>query len=82
MNNVLKSLLGSLDAAQEGAFASGRGEMDGSGGGGGGGGDVGQILRVMNAHHDTMAYLEASSRRIENDVGAVGRTLSQANQGV
>jgi len=83
MNNVLKSLLGSLDAAQESAFASGRGggggEMDGSGGGGGG--DVGQILRVMNAHHDTMAYLEASARRIENGVGAVGRALSQGNQG-
>ena len=70
MNDALRSILGSLDAAQERAFATGAG-------GDGADDDVGQILATMNANHDILAHLEAAARRIEGDVGAVGMALSQ-----
>ena len=75
MNDALRSILGSLDAAQERAFATGAG-------GDGTDDDVGQILATMNANHDILAHLEAAARRIEGDVGAVGMALSQGGQGM
>ena len=75
MNDGLRSILGSLEAAQERAFATGAG-------GDGADGDVGQILATMNANHDILAHLEAAARRIEGDVGAVGMALSQGGQGL
>lgn len=75
MNDALRSILGSLDAAQERAFATGAG-------GDGADDDVGQILATMNANHDILAHLEAAARRIEGDVGAVGMALSQGGQGM
>lgn len=75
MNDGLRSILGSLEAAQERAFATGAG-------GDGADGEVGQILATMNANHDILAHLEAAARRIEGDVGAVGMALSQGGQGL
>lgn len=75
MNDALRSILSSLDAAQERAFATGAG-------GDGADDDVGQILATMNANHDILAHLEAAARRIEGDVGAVGVALSQGGQGM
>jgi nuclear pore complex protein Nup62 len=75
MNDVLRDVLSSLDAAQERAFATGGPSSEG------GNGDVGKVLQVMNAHHDTLARLEGSARTIEQDVSSLGRSLSQVNQG-
>ena len=72
MNDALRSILGSLDAAQERAFATGAGGDEADD-------DVGQILATMNANHDILAHLEAAARRIEGDVGMA---LSQGGQGI
>eukprot|EP00978_Attheya_sp_CCMP212_P017463 scaffold46537_cov44-Attheya_sp.AAC.3 len=39
-------------------------------------GEVGQILNVLNAHHDSLAQLEMASHAIETDVAMMNRSLS------
>lgn len=79
MVETLKSLVDQVNSSSSSSSSFGGG---GSGGGGGGGrGDAGsdgnarKIVRILNAHHHSLAWLEESSKRMLLDASEVGRRL-------
>lgn len=73
MVETLKSLVDQVNSSSSSPFAGG--------GGGGGGGDAGgdsnarKIVRILNAHHHSLAWLEDSSKRMLLDASDVSRRL-------
>jgi uncharacterized membrane protein YgcG len=91
MDATLKRVVNDLNAAQERVWSSlggGGGGSTGSnlgGGDGGGGGshhpqhdEVGKIIGVFNAHHETLACLEGKARSVENDLAMIGKLLAKS----
>lgn len=77
MANALNAVVNDLNAAQERVWSS-------SGGGGGGveskDKEVGKIISVFNAHHDTLAFLEGKARGVESDLAMIGQVLAKSGQ--
>ncbi|KAL9190081.1 hypothetical protein ACHAXT_007292 [Thalassiosira profunda] len=69
MSGALKGIAGELNAAQERAWASGGGEGKDE--------EVGKIVGVFNAHHETLAYLEGRARAVEADLAVLGQVLAR-----
>ena len=93
MNATLKRVVNDLNAAQERVWSSlggggggSTGSSLGGGDGGGGGGshhhpqhdEVGKIIGVFNAHHETLACLEGKARSVENDLAMIGKLLAKS----
>lgn len=77
MGNVLENVVSDLNAAQERVWSSSSGI-----GGDGEGKDeeVGKIIGVFNAHHETLAYLENRARAVDSDLVMVGQVLAKNGQ--
>ena len=59
INSSMNSIVNDLNGASEKA-------------GGGGNSNLSQILMILNAHYETLSWLEASSKNIENNIGGGG----------
>lgn len=75
MGNVLENVVSDLNAAQERVWSSSSG-ADGEGKDE----EVGKIIGVFNAHHETLAYLENKARAVESDLVLVGQVLAKNGQ--
>ena len=76
MTSSLQHVVNDLNAAQERVWSA-------SGNGGlveGNNEEVGQIIGVFNAHHDTLAYLESKARSVESDLAVIGQVLQKSGQ--
>eukprot|EP00986_Skeletonema_menzelii_P015421 scaffold11724_cov148-Skeletonema_menzelii.AAC.6 len=73
MGNVLENVVSDLNAAQERVWSS---SSDGEGKDE----EVGKIIGVFNAHHETLAYLENRARAVESDLVLVGQVLGKNGQ--
>lgn len=77
MSSTLQHVVNDLNAAQERVWSS-------SSGIGGGGEEkdeeVGKIIGVFNAHHETLAYLESKARSVESDLTMIGQVLAKSGQ--
>lgn len=78
MVETLKSLVSQVNSSSSSPFAGG-------GGGGGGGGDAGgdsnarKIVRILNAHHHSLAWLEDSSKKMLLDASDVSRRMGMSS---
>ena len=70
----LNTLVGDLNAATERATASG--SIAGSSGADGKE-SVGQIVQLLNTHHQTLVWLENTCRSLEGDLNVIGRALHE-----
>ena len=77
MVSTLNHVVNDLNAAQERVWSA-----SSSGGGEGGKNDeeVGKIISVFNAHHDTLAYLEGKARSVESDLRMIDQVLAKSGQ--
>ena len=78
MVSSLQHVVNDLNAAQERVWSA-------SGVGGGGEGkendeEIGKVIGVFNAHHNTLAYLESKARGVESDLAMIGQVLSKSGQ--
>ena len=73
MGNVLENVVSDLNAAQERVWSS---SSDGEGKDE----EVGKIIGVFNAHHETLAYLENRARAVESDLVMVSQVLGKNGQ--
>jgi nuclear pore complex protein Nup62 len=71
MGNVLENVVSDLNAAQERVWSSSRGEETKDE-------EVGKIIGVFNAHHETLAYLESKARAVEADMMMVSQVLAKS----
>jgi hypothetical protein len=73
-----------LNAAQERVWSSlgsrGSGGDDGRGRGDRQQDEVGKIIGVFNAHHETLACLEGKARSVESDLATIGKLLAKSGQ--
>ena len=76
MVSTLNHVVNDLNAAQERVWSAS------SSGGGEGKNDeeVGKIIGVFNAHHDTLAYLEGKARSVESDLRMIDQVLAKSGQ--
>ncbi len=74
MGNVLENVVSDLNAAQERVWSSSSGNGEGKDE------EVGKIIGVFNAHHETLAYLENRARAVESDLVVVGQVLAKHGQ--
>ena len=78
MNTALSNVVNDLNAAQERVWSSsGMGRDEGKEVDSG---EVGKIIGVFNAHHDTLAYLESKARAVEADLTMIGQVLAKSGQ--
>lgn len=73
MNGVLTNVVHDLNAAQERVWSSSGSTADGSKNE-----EVGKIIGVFNAHHETLAFLESQARAVESDLGMIGQVLAKS----
>lgn len=73
MNGALTNVVNDLNAAQERVWSSSEARADGSQDE-----EVGKIVGVFNAHHDTLAFLEGQARAVESDLAMIGQVLAQS----
>lgn len=73
MNVALNGVVSDLNAAQERVWSSSSngGREDGKDE------EVGKIIGVFNAHHETLAYLEGKARAVEEDMAMIGQVLAE-----
>lgn len=64
VNTVLNTVVGDLNGVYE--REEGQGEED-----------LGSILGILNAHYETLSWLEGSARSVEEDVANIGRVLGE-----
>mmetsp|Transcript_9546 Transcript_9546/g.23337 ORF Transcript_9546/g.23337 Transcript_9546/m.23337 type:complete len:385 (+) Transcript_9546:113-1267(+) len=77
MGGALRHVVNDLNAAQERVWSSSSGV--------GGGGErkdeeVGKIIGVFNAHHETLAHLESKARGVESDLAMITQVLAKSGQ--
>lgn len=72
MGNVLENVVSDLNAAQERVWSTSDGEGKDE--------EVGKIIGVFNAHHETLAYLENRARAVESDLVMIGQVLAKNGQ--
>ena len=75
MNSTLRHVVNDLNAAQERVWSSSLGGGDSNGGGNN---EVGKIIGVFNAHHETLACLESKARGVEIDLAMIGQVLAKS----
>lgn len=73
MNGVLTNVVNDLNAAQERVWSSSGSRADGKKDE-----EVGKIIGVFNAHHETLSCLEGKARAIESDLAMIGQVLAKA----
>lgn len=78
MGYVLENVVSDLNAAQERVWSSSSGAVGGDGEGKDD--EVGKIIGVFNAHHETLAYLENRARAVESDLVMIGQVLAKNGQ--
>lgn len=76
IDSTLRRVVNDLNAAQERVWTS----MGSSRGGGGedSHNEVGKIIGVFNAHHETLACLEGKARSVESDLATIGEMLTKS----
>lgn len=74
MNVVLTNVVNDLNAAQERVWSSSGAAEEGKDE------EVGKIIGVFNAHHETLAYLESKARAVESDMAMIGQVLAKSGQ--
>jgi len=74
MGNVLENVVSDLNAAQERVWSGIGGDGEGKDE------EIGKIIGVFNAHHETLAYLENRARAVESDLVMVGQVLAKNGQ--
>ncbi|KAL7525109.1 hypothetical protein ACHAXR_000860 [Thalassiosira sp. AJA248-18] len=74
MNTVLTNVVSDLNAAQERVWSSSGSREEGKDE------EVGKIIGVFNAHHETLAYLESKARAVEADMAMIGQVLANSGQ--
>lgn len=84
MVETLKSLVDQVNASSSSSFAggSGAGGAGSEGSGAGGDGNARKIVRILNAHHHSLAWLEESSKRMLLDASDVGRRMGMPSDAV
>ncbi len=75
MNSTLRHVVNDLNAAQERVWSS---SLGGGESNGGGNNEVGKIIGVFNAHHETLACLESKARGVEIDLAMIGQVLAKS----
>jgi len=75
LQHSLYTLVGDLNAATERATASVN--IAGSSSGVDGKENVGQIVQLLNLHHETLVWLENTCRSLEGDLSVIGRALHE-----
>ena len=75
MTRALEGTGRDLEAAQERVLASGGSGFEGKG-------EIGNVLQILNNHHDALAYLEGAAGAVEGHVASVGRTLMGQESGL
>ena len=75
LQHSLYTLVGDLNAAAERATASVN--IAGSSSGVDGKENVGQIVQLLNLHHETLVWLENTCRSLEGDLSVIGRALHE-----
>ena len=78
MGNVLENVVSDLNAAQERVWSSSSGVVGGDGERKDD--EVGKIIGVFNAHHETLAYLENRARAVESDLVMINALLAKHGQ--
>lgn len=73
MVETLKSLVDQVNASSSSQLGGGGGA--GARGRDGGGDNARKIVRILNAHHHSLAWLEESARRMVTDAADVGRKM-------
>jgi len=77
----LENIVMDLNAAQERVWSStGRGSVSGDRGEGSSDDEVGKIVGVFNAHHETLAYLESKAKAVEGDMVMISQMLAKSGQ--
>lgn len=76
MNVVLTNVVNDLNAAQERVWSS----SSSAGQEGKDSEEVGKIIGVFNAHHETLAYLEGKVRDVEADMAMISQVLAKSGQ--
>ena len=77
MNVVLTNVVNDLNAAQERVWSS---SSSSAGQEGKDSEEVGKIIGVFNAHHETLAYLEGKVRDVEADMAMISQVLAKSGQ--
>jgi len=75
MCSTLRHVVNDLDAAQE-RFWSSTLRSNGEGGDD----EVGKIIGVFNAHHETLGHLESKARSLESDLTMISQVLAKSGQ--
>jgi nuclear pore complex protein Nup62 len=75
MSSTLRHVVNDLDAAQE-RFWSSSLRSNGEGGDD----EVGKIIGVFNAHHETLGHLESKARSLESDLTMISQVLAKSGQ--
>jgi hypothetical protein len=75
MNSTLRHVVNDLNAAHERVWSSSLGV---GGSHGGANDEVGKIIGVFNAHHETLACLENKARSVEIDLATIGQALAKS----
>ncbi|EJK51184.1 hypothetical protein THAOC_29666, partial [Thalassiosira oceanica] len=71
MTGKLEAVVNDLNSAQERALNSGReGTND----------EVGKIIGIFNAHHETLAVLDNKARAVEADMATLSQVLARSGQ--
>lgn len=71
MVETLKSLVDQVNSSSSSStFAGGSGRGDS-----GGDGNARKIVRILNAHHHSLAWLEEESKRMMLDASEIGRRM-------
>lgn len=65
VDHRLRSILGSLDTTISDLNAASESEVKE--------GSVGQIVKILNAHHETLGWLEGKARGVERELSDVNR---------
>lgn len=63
LQHSLTTLVGDLNMATERSMISGKEN-----------GGVGQIVQLLNSHHETLVWLENTTKSLERDLAVIGRT--------
>lgn len=75
MNVALTNVVNDLNAAQERVWSSSGSRVEE-----GKDEEVGKIIGVFNAHHETLVYLESKARAVESDMAMIGQVLAKSGQ--
>lgn len=74
MVETLKSLVEQVNSSSSSSTFAG-GSSGGGRGDAGGNGNARKIVRILNAHHHSLAWLEESSKRMLLDASDIGRRM-------